>query len=151
MHLLPARPPPSPIYFDITKYGPTGVNYSNPNHTVWAGSSLYYDATAPFRAAIAAAAAAARASETKADQIVFLPSGQYHIQGTVLGFERNVALEDAIGSHACSLEAIKRVTNVIPLEDTIGSHACSLEAIKRVTNSIPLESPLEFYSYRLSP
>jgi hypothetical protein len=27
-------------------------------------------------------------------------------------------------------------------EDTIGSHACSLEASKRVTNSIPLECPL---------
>jgi hypothetical protein len=30
-------------------------------------------------------------------------------------FRRNVAFEDAIGSHACSLEASMRVTNGIPL------------------------------------
>jgi hypothetical protein len=35
--------------------------------------------------------------------------------GTVRVFERNFALEDAIGSHACSLEASTRVTNAIPL------------------------------------
>jgi hypothetical protein len=57
------------------------VNYSNPNHTVWAGSSLYYDASGPFRAAIAAAGAAHAASATGADQVVYLPAGQYHIQG----------------------------------------------------------------------
>jgi hypothetical protein len=30
-------------------------------------------------------------------------------------FRQNVALEDAIGSHTCSLEANMRVTNGIPL------------------------------------
>jgi hypothetical protein len=34
---------------------------------------------------------------------------------TVLGFEQKFTLEEAIGSHACSLEASKRVTNSIPL------------------------------------
>jgi hypothetical protein len=36
-------------------------------------------------------------------------------QGTVRIFEQDFALEDAIGSHACSLEANMRVTNGIPL------------------------------------
>jgi hypothetical protein len=35
--------------------------------------------------------------------------------GTVRVFGQNFALEDAIGSHACSLEANMRVTNGIPL------------------------------------
>jgi hypothetical protein len=35
--------------------------------------------------------------------------------GTVLVFRQDFALEDAIGSHACSLEANMRVTNGIPL------------------------------------
>jgi len=35
--------------------------------------------------------------------------------GTVRVFRQELALEDAIGSHACSLEASKRVTNDIPL------------------------------------
>jgi hypothetical protein len=34
----------------------------------------------------------------------------------MLGFEQDFALEDAIGSHACSLEASMRVTNGMPLE-----------------------------------
>ena len=34
---------------------------------------------------------------------------------TVPNFRRDSALEDAIGSHACSLEANMRVTNGIPL------------------------------------
>jgi hypothetical protein len=38
------------------------------------------------------------------------------IIGTALVFEQNFALEDAIGSHTCSLEASKRVTNRIFLE-----------------------------------
>jgi hypothetical protein len=36
---------------------------------------------------------------------------------------------------------------IFALEDAIGSHACSLEASKHVANSIPLGSP---FSYRLS-
>jgi hypothetical protein len=43
----------------------------------------------------------------------------YHISqqwfGMVLDFELNFALEDAVGSHTCSLEVSKRVTNRIPL------------------------------------
>jgi glutathionyl-hydroquinone reductase len=35
--------------------------------------------------------------------------------GTVRVFRQRFALEDAIGSHACSLEASNRVTNAIPL------------------------------------
>jgi hypothetical protein len=35
--------------------------------------------------------------------------------GTVRVFKQKIALEDVIGSHACSLEANKRVTNGIPL------------------------------------
>jgi hypothetical protein len=35
--------------------------------------------------------------------------------GTMRVFRQKVALEDAIGSHACSLEANMRVTNSIPL------------------------------------
>jgi hypothetical protein len=46
--------------------------------------------------------------------------------------EQNVALEAAIGSHACSLEALE-----------------ALEANKRVTNSMPLGLPLPL-SYRLA-
>jgi hypothetical protein len=37
------------------------------------------------------------------------------VQGTVRVFRQKYTLEDAIGSHACSLEANMRVTNVIPL------------------------------------
>jgi hypothetical protein len=33
----------------------------------------------------------------------------------VHGFEQDFALEDTIGSHACSLEASMNVTNIIPL------------------------------------
>jgi hypothetical protein len=35
--------------------------------------------------------------------------------GTVRVFRQKFTLEDAIGAHACSLEASRRVTNVIPL------------------------------------
>jgi large subunit ribosomal protein L22 len=51
---------------------------------------------------------------------------RYHAQGrsgTVRVFQQKFTLEDAIGSHACSLEA-------------------SSQAIKRVTNGIPLGCPL---------
>jgi hypothetical protein len=35
--------------------------------------------------------------------------------GTVRVFQQEVTLEDAVGSYACSLEGIRRVTNGIPL------------------------------------
>jgi hypothetical protein len=38
--------------------------------------------------------------------------------GTVLVFRQDFALENAIGSHACSLEANMRVTNGIPLRES---------------------------------
>jgi hypothetical protein len=34
---------------------------------------------------------------------------------TVRVFQQKLTLEDAIGSHACSLQASKRVTNEFPL------------------------------------
>jgi hypothetical protein len=37
---------------------------------------------------------------------------------TVRVFRQNFALEDAIGSHACSIEANMRVTNGIPLGES---------------------------------
>ena len=37
------------------------------------------------------------------------------LYGTVRVFRKKIYLEDAIGSHACSLEASMRVTNGIPL------------------------------------
>jgi L-rhamnonate dehydratase len=39
--------------------------------------------------------------------------------GTVRVFRQNLALEDAIGSHACSLEANMSVTNDIPLRSPL--------------------------------
>jgi hypothetical protein len=48
--------------------------------------------------------------------------------GTVRVFRQEFALEDGIGSHACSLEASMRVTNGIPLgvfTPRTGSH-CKL-------------------------
>jgi hypothetical protein len=38
-----------------------------------------------------------------------------HPSGTVRVFEQDFSLEDAIGSHACSLEANMRLSNGIPL------------------------------------
>jgi hypothetical protein len=42
--------------------------------------------------------------------------------GTVLGFRRKITFEDAIGSHACSLEARMCVTNGIPLGCSLTSY-----------------------------
>jgi hypothetical protein len=41
--------------------------------------------------------------------------GPGSVKGTVRVFRQDFALEDAIGSHACSLEASSRATNGIPL------------------------------------
>jgi hypothetical protein len=41
------------------------------------------------------------------------------IVGTVRVFRQEFTLEDAIGSHACSLEANTRVTNGIPLGSSL--------------------------------
>jgi hypothetical protein len=47
-------------------------------------------------------------------------TGRKHVRpndmrARLLGVDYNFALEDAIGSHACSVEASKRVTNSFPL------------------------------------
>jgi hypothetical protein len=60
--------------------------------------------------------------------------------GKVLGFEQNFALEDAIGSHACSLEA--HACSLEAHACSLEAHACSLEASMRVINRMPLECPL---------
>jgi hypothetical protein len=54
--------------------------------------------------------------------------------GAVIGIEeKTIALEDAIGSHACSLEASMRVTNAIHL-------GCSLLLSVGTVNSVqPLQ------------
>ena len=89
IHINTARPGPGPgpgHLFDITDYGPTGLNYSDPNHTIW-GHDTYFDASGPLRAAIAAAAAAAAAARAASpggvapDQVVFFPPGIYNVQG----------------------------------------------------------------------
>ena len=85
IHINTARPGPG-HRFDITDYGPTGLNYSDPNHTIW-GHDTYFDASGPLRAAIAAAAAAAAAARAASpsgvapDQVVFFPPGIYNVQG----------------------------------------------------------------------
>jgi hypothetical protein len=57
-----------------------------------------------------------------ADEEISVPIAK--AQGTVLIFEHNFALEDAIGSHACSLETSMRVTNGMPLN--VASYWCRL-------------------------
>jgi hypothetical protein len=46
--------------------------------------------------------------------------------GTVLFFRQKFTLEDAIGSHACSLEANMRVTNGIPLGSSLLLPVCTV-------------------------
>jgi hypothetical protein len=48
---------------------------------------------------------------------------------TVYGFEQKCALEDAIGSHACSLEASMRVAHSMPFR-------CSLRLPVGTVNSV---------------
>jgi hypothetical protein len=45
----------------------------------------------------------------------YLPACWQYYAGTVRVFRQKFTFEDAIGSHACSLEASRRVTNGIPL------------------------------------
>lgn len=85
IHITTARSGPG-HQFDVTDYGPTGLNYSDPNHTIW-GHDTYFDASGPLRAAIAAAAAAAAAARAASpggdvpDQVIFFPPGIYNVQG----------------------------------------------------------------------
>jgi hypothetical protein len=66
-------------------------------------------------AAAATAFAAVEAAAATAAALFAEESGGVVELGTVRGFGQNSALEDAIGSHACSLEASMRVTKDIPL------------------------------------
>ena len=48
------------------------------------------------------------------------------LSGTVRVFRHKFTLEDAIGSHACSLEANTRVTNGIPLGSSLLLPVCTV-------------------------
>jgi hypothetical protein len=50
--------------------------------------------------------------------------------GTVRVFRQKFTLEDAIGSHACSLEANTRVTNGIPLGSTLLLPVCTVNCVE---------------------
>jgi thioredoxin reductase (NADPH) len=50
----------------------------------------------------------------------------YEMVCTVRVFRQKFTLEDAIGSHACSLEANMRVTNGIPLGSSLSSYQLTL-------------------------
>jgi hypothetical protein len=51
-------------------------------------------------------------------------------QGTVRGFRQKFTLEDAIGPHACSLEANTRVTNGIPLGSSLRLPVCTVHCVQ---------------------
>jgi C-terminal processing protease CtpA/Prc len=50
--------------------------------------------------------------------------------GTVRVFRQEFTLEDAIGSHACSLEANTRVTNGIPLGSSLHLPVCTVNCVQ---------------------
>jgi hypothetical protein len=50
--------------------------------------------------------------------------------GTVRVFRQKFTLVDAIGSHACSLEANKRVTNGIPLGSSLLLPVCTVNCVQ---------------------
>jgi hypothetical protein len=50
--------------------------------------------------------------------------------GTVCVFRPDFALEDAIGSHACSLEANTRVTNGIPFGSPLLLPVCTVNSVQ---------------------
>jgi WD40 repeat protein len=52
------------------------------------------------------------------------------VLGTVRVFRQKLTLEDAIGSHACSLEANMRVTNGIPLGSSLLLPACTVNCVQ---------------------
>jgi hypothetical protein len=59
--------------------------------------------------------------------------------GTVRVYRQKFTLEDAIGSHACSLEANTRVTNGIPLGSSLHLPVCTVncvQTLKALTRSL---------------
>jgi hypothetical protein len=50
--------------------------------------------------------------------------------GTVRVFRQKSTLEDAIGSHACSIEANMRVTNGIPLGSSLLLPVCTVNFVQ---------------------
>jgi hypothetical protein len=69
-----------------------------------------------------------------------------HMNGSVRVFRQECALDDAIGSHACSLEAIMRVTNGIPLGCSlllpIGTVICVRTLKARAKTPLILATPM---------
>jgi hypothetical protein len=61
---------------------------------------------------------------------------------TVRVFRQKFTLEDAIGSHACSLEANMRVTNGIPLGSSILLPVCTVNCVQTLKASITKQSIL---------
>jgi hypothetical protein len=51
-------------------------------------------------------------------------------RGAVLFFRQKFTLEDAIGSHACTLEANTRVTNGIPLGSSLLLLVCTVNSVQ---------------------
>jgi hypothetical protein len=62
--------------------------------------------------------------------------------GTLSGFGLDFALENAIGSHACSLEASKRVTNGIPLGRPRPLTVTTVNSATTVKGSTTLSKPM---------
>jgi hypothetical protein len=56
-------------------------------------------------------------------------------QGTVRVFRQKLTIEDAIGSHACSLEANTRVTNGIPLGSSLLLPVCPVNCVQILKRS----------------
>jgi hypothetical protein len=56
--------------------------------------------------------------------------GLLSVPGTVRVFRQKFTLEDAIGSHACSLEASTRVTNGIPLGSSLLLPVCTVNCVQ---------------------
>jgi hypothetical protein len=56
-------------------------------------------------------------------------------EGTVRVFRQKFTLEDAIGSHACLLEANTRVTNGIPLGSSLRLPVCTVNCVQTLKGS----------------
>jgi hypothetical protein len=59
-------------------------------------------------------------------------------EGMVRVFRQKFTLEDAIGSHACSLEANMRVTNGIPLGSSLLLPVCTVNCVQTLKVSRPI-------------
>ena len=57
-------------------------------------------------------------------------------EGTVRVFRQKFTLEDAIGSHACSLEANTRVTNGIPLGSSLLLPVCTVNSVQTLKAAV---------------